>query len=205
MKRMKHKASAHSRHTAWWRVALVLLAAWWAHPAQAQVLLVQSSGLFGNTAGITATSNAFSTNPVVGHTIVVLVWTWTENTSPTIVVTDSAGNTFTSATQAIIDQSAWYESAAVFYAQVATTGANYTVTVNMPNNDGESQSRVVALEYAGVGVVDQVAATTGSSPAASVSTAAATAQANELVVSAVGVDHAQRGLYHPSDRAAKRR
>jgi MSHA biogenesis protein MshQ len=176
-------------HTAWWRTLLLVVPWLLAHSAHAQVTLVQSSGLFGNPAGITATSSAFATNPVVGHTLVVLVWTWTENTAATINVTDSAGNTYTSVAQATIDQSAWFESAAVFYTRVAATASNFTVTVTMPNNDGESQSRVVAIEYSGVGSVDQYATATGSSSTATVATPAATAVANELVVAAVGVDN----------------
>jgi len=171
------------------RSALLAITLLFAHPALSQVALVQSTGLFGNPAGITATSSAFATSPVIGHTIVVLVWTWSENTTPTINVTDSAGNTYTVAAQAIIDQSAWFESAAVFYAPVTATGSGMTVTVNMPNNDSETQSRVVALEYSGVGSVDQAVTATGSSATASVATAAALAVPNELVVSAMGVDN----------------
>ncbi len=171
------------------RRTLLLIPLLFAHPALAQVALVQSSGLFGNPSGITATSSAFAANPVIGHTIVVLVWTWTENTAATINVTDSAGNTYTAAAQATVDQSAWYESAAVFSAPVAATGAGFTVTVAMPNNDSISQSRVVAIEYSGVGSIDQVATATGSAAAASVATAAAVSQPNELVVSAFGIDN----------------
>ncbi len=173
----------------WFRGFLLVIPWLLPHAAHAQVALVQSSGLFGNPAGITATSPAFSTNPVVGHTIVVLVWTWSENTAATINVTDSAGNTYTSVTQATIDQAAWFESAAVFYTQVASTGSGFTVTVTMPNNDSASQSRVVALEYSGIGAVDQYAAATGSSSTASVATPGALSQPNELVVSAMGIDN----------------
>jgi hypothetical protein len=166
-------------------VALLLAAP----PALAQITLVQSSGLFGNPAGITATSTAFATNPTVGDTIVVLLWTWTENTAPVTALTDSAGNTYTSNALADIDQSAWFETAQVFSAPVTKTGSNFTLTINMPGNDGESQSRAVALEYSGIGAVDQTNAVTGSSAAASVATPAATAFANELVVSAFGIDN----------------
>ena len=179
---------AETHRMGWARRALLLIPLLFAHPALAQVARVQSSGLFGNPAGITATSTAFAANPVIGHTIVVLVWTWTENTAPTINVTDSAGNTYTAATQATINQSSWFESAAVFSAPVTATGSGFKVTVTMPNNDSISQSRVVALEYAGVGSVDQTAAVTGSAAAATVATSAV-AVSNELVVSAFGIDN----------------
>ena len=81
-----------------------------AHPAFAQVAYVQSTGLFGNPAGTTASSSAFAANPKVGDTIVVLLWTWSQNTAPATTVSDSAGNTYTSNALAIIDQAAWYES-----------------------------------------------------------------------------------------------
>ena len=177
------------RSTAWLRAPLLVAAGLLAHPAHAQIAAVQSSGLFGNPAGITATSPAFSANPKVGNTLVVMVWTWTENTAATINVTDSAGNTYTTVAQATIDQSAWFESAAVYYARVAATGPGFTVTVTMPNNDGESQSRVVAMEYSGLGALDQYATATGSAATASVATPAALAQPNELIVSAMGVDN----------------
>ena len=160
-----------------------------AAPAFGQIAFVQSSGLFGNPAGITATSSALASAPKVGDTIVVLVWTWSENTAPKTTVTDSAGNSYTSNALAIIDQSNWYESAQVFSAPVTKTGPNITVTITMPGNDSISQSRAVALEYSGIGAVDQANAVTGTSAAATVATTAATTFANELVVSSFGVDN----------------
>jgi hypothetical protein len=160
-----------------------------ARHAPAQISLTQSTGLFGNTAGITATSTAFAASPKAGDTIVVPLWTWTENLAPNIKVTDSAGNTYTAASTATIDQSNWYESASVYYAQVVKTGSNFTVTVTLTGNDSESQERLVALDYTGVGAVDQANAVTGTAAAASVSTTAATKYANELVVSSFGVDN----------------
>jgi MSHA biogenesis protein MshQ len=172
-------------------IARALLAALMlcAPPAFAQIAFVQSSGLFGNPAGTTATSAAFAANPKVGDTIVVLLWTWTQNTAPATAVTDSAGNTYTSNALALILQGNWYESAQVFSAPVTNTGANLTLTINMPGNDGASQSRAVALEYSGVGAVDQTNAVTGTSAVATVATPMATSFANELVVSAFGVDN----------------
>src|SRR3984957_16328031 len=171
-------------------VALLVLAHLvFAHPALAQVAFVQSTGLFGNPAGITASSSAFAANPKVGDTIVVLLWTWSQNTAPATTVSDSAGNTYTSNALAIIDQSAWYESAQVFSAPVTSTTAGLKVTVNMPGNDNVSQSRAGALEYSGIGAVDQTNAVTATAAAASVATTTAPSFANELVVSAFGVDN----------------
>src|SRR5271168_1553848 len=121
-----------------------------APPAFAQIAFVQSSGLFGNPAGITASSSAFPVNPKVGDTLVVLLWTWTENNAANIAVSDSAGNTYTANAAATIDQSAWFESATVYSTQVTKTASSFTVTVNMAGNDNVSQSRAVALEYSGV-------------------------------------------------------
>lgn len=159
-------------------------------PAFAQIAYVQSSGLFGNNAGTSATSTAYTATPKVGDTIVLLLWTWTENTAPNIKVSDSYGNTYTSNTTATILQSSnWYESASVYSAPITKTGSAFTITVNLSGNDSASQSRAVAMEYSGVGAVDQANATTGSAATASVSTTAATKYANELVVSTFGVDN----------------
>jgi hypothetical protein len=160
-----------------------------AHPAAAQISLTQSAGLAGNNAGTSATSTAFATSPKVGDTIVVPLWTWTENLAPNIQVTDSAGNTYTAASTNTVIQSNWYENASVYYAPVVKTVTSFTVTVTLSGNDSESQSRYVPLDYTGIGAVDQANAVTGTAAAASVSTTAATKYANELVVSSFGVDN----------------
>jgi MSHA biogenesis protein MshQ len=160
-----------------------------APPAFAQIAFVQSSSLFGNPAGITATSTALTALPTAGDTIVVLLWTWTQNTAPATTVTDNAGNTYTSNALALIHQATWYESAQVFSAPVTKTGAGFKLTINLPGNDSSSQIRAVALEYSGVGAVDQTNAVTGTSAAASVATTSATSFANELVVSTFGINN----------------
>ena len=181
--------ASDARAFSWLARALLGVLVLFAQPALAQITFVQSTGLFGTTAGITTTSPAFAAMPTLGDTIVVLIWTWTENTPATVTVSDSAGNTYTTATLAQVDQSGWYESASVFSAPVSVTGAGLTVTIQTPNNDSVSQIRAVALEYAGVGAVDQTNALTGSSASATVATPAATTYANELVVSAFGADN----------------
>jgi MSHA biogenesis protein MshQ len=72
---------------------------------------------------------------------------------------------------------------------VTKTGTGFKLTINLPGNDGSSQIRAVALEYSGVGAVDQTNAVTGTSAAASVATTSATSFANELVVSTFGIDN----------------
>jgi hypothetical protein len=160
-----------------------------ARPALAQIALVQSSGMFGIAAGTSATSSSFATQPTVGNTMVILVWTWTRNTAATINVSDSAGNTYASNIQSSIVQAARYQSAAVFSAPIATTGSSFQVTVATPLNDSASDIRAVALEYSGVGPVDRTAAANGSTGTATVATSAATTSANELVVAALGIDN----------------
>lgn len=171
------------------RASALLCLALLARPASAQIALVQNSGLFGTTAGITTTSPAFAKKPTLGDEIVVLVWTWSENNPPSLSIADSAGNSYTRVTQGVIDQSAWFESANVFYAQVGTTGSGLTLTINSPGNDGETQIEAVALEYSNLGAPDQSNSATGSAAAASVSTTAATSNGNELVVSVFGIDN----------------
>ena len=104
----------------------------------------------------------------------------------TINVTDSAGNTYTAITQATLNQAPSFESAAIFFAPVTATATGLSVTVKLPNNDGASRSRAVAIEYSGVGAVDQVGNGTGTSAMASVSTGAQ-ASKNELMVTAIGI------------------
>jgi uncharacterized protein DUF6701 len=160
-----------------------------ARPALAQIALVQSTGLFGTPAGTTTTSTAFAANPKAGDTLIVLVWTWTQNKAPSVTVTDSAGNTYTANAQSTILQSNWYESASVFSSPIAATGSGFKITIATPGNDSSSQIRGVALEYSGVGAVDKTAGATGSSATATVATPSATTTANELVVSALGIDN----------------
>jgi len=160
-----------------------------ARPAHAQITLVQSTGLFGTPAGTSTTSSTFTANPTVGNTLIVLVWTWTQNAAATIHVADTAGNIYTANVQATVVQSAWYESAAVFSTPIAATGSGFQITITTPLNDNLSQIRAVALEYSGVGPVDTTAAASGASATATVATPAPTASANELVVSALGIDN----------------
>ena len=160
-----------------------------ARPALAQITLVQSTGLFGTPAGTSTTSSTFTANPTVGNTLIVLVWTWTQNAAATIHVADTAGNIYTANVQATVVQSAWYESAAVFSTPIAATGSGFQITITTPLNDNLSQIRAVALEYSGVGPVDTTAAASGASATATVATPAPTASANELVVSALGIDN----------------
>lgn len=184
-------AHGRGRGSAWLVRAALAVLPFCAPSAFAQIAFVtgQTTALFGTTAGITTTSSAFPVKPTVGNTIVVLVWTWTENLAATIQVTDSAGNTYATDTQATILQSGnWYESAAVFSAPMTITGSNFAVTIKTPNNDNVSQIRAVALEFSGVGALDQTANPTGST-ATSTATTASTTVANELVVSAFGIDN----------------
>jgi len=173
------------------RACLALLFALLLHrPAGAQIALVQSSGLFGNPAGTTASSTAFPANTKLGDTIIVLLWTWTQNTPPNIAITDNEGNVYTTNASATILQSGnWYESAEIYSAIVGKTGANFTVTTTLNGNDSASQTRGVVLEYSGVGSLDQANAVTGTATSASVSTLKPTQVTNELVVADFGIDN----------------
>jgi MSHA biogenesis protein MshQ len=184
-------ARCHGLRTTLLRCALaMLLLGALAQPVRAQIGFVQSSGMFGTPEGTVATSPAFSAPPTVGNTIVVLIWTWTENNAANILISDTAGNSYSVVSTATILQNGnWYESASVYMTPVVATGPGFAVTVTTPANDYLSQSKVIALEYSGVGAVDQVNAVTGSTGSATVTTPGATSSAQELVVSAVGVDN----------------
>lgn len=183
-----------ARHFAF---ALVALLAVLARPAQAQITLVQSSGLFGTAAGTTATSLALPSNPAAGNSIVVLVWVWTQYTAPSVNIVDSAGNTYSTAAQSTIMQLYtsgkssinWYESASIFWTPVNATGSNFSVTISLPNNDSSSQIRGVVMEYSGIGALDKTGTATGSSATATVSTSGSTVNASDLVVSSLGIDN----------------
>ena len=158
-----------------------------AHPACAQIALVQSTGLFNNSSATSITATAFAANPAIGNTIVVMAWTWNPNGSPTIAVSDSRGNAYTAAAQATTGSSGpGFQNVAIFFAPVTATGANFKVTVSTVQNS--TQIDAVAIEYSGVGALDQQKAVAGVSATATVTTPGATAAATELVVSALGIN-----------------
>ena len=159
--------------------------------ARAQIASVQTTGLFGTTAGTSVTSPAFSAKPAVGNTLFLLVWTWTETTKATIGISDNAGNSYTAVAQAQFYDAGdnWYETASIYTAPVTATKSGTALTIALPNNDGQSQIEAVALEYAGVGAVDQSNALTGVTANATVATPAATKYSNELVVSVLGIEN----------------
>jgi len=160
-------------------------------PARAQIASVQTTGLFGTTAGTSVTSPGFASRPTVGNTLILLVWTWTETTKATLKVSDNAGNTYTEVSQAQFYDSGdnWYETASVYAAPITATTSGAALTIALPNNDGASQIEAVALEYSGIGAVDQANALTGVTANATVATAAATKYPNELVVSVLGIEN----------------
>ena len=164
-----------------------------ASPAFAQIAYVQQTGLFDNASALSVTSNAFTKNPVVGDTIVVMAWTWNASGYPTISVSDSSGNTYTQVSQPTATGAGGtgYQNAALFYAPVTKTGANFTVTVKSAQS--ASQIDAIAAEFSGVGALDQFNGINGTTATATISTPAATAVAGELVVSTLGI-------YLPSDQ-----
>jgi hypothetical protein len=162
-------------------VGLVLVAA----PARAQIAFVQSTGLFftGSASNITAN---FASTPKAGNTIVVMAWTWSGAGTPTISASDNKGNTYTSNAQVGSGNgSVGWENAAVLSAPVTSTSAGFAVTVRSALSG--TQISAVAVEYSGVGSVDQTATAIGTTSTATLSTSAATAVDNELVVSSFGV------------------
>ena len=168
------------------RALLALLIMACASQAHAQVAFVQSSGVFLTGSGTSVVSPSFVTNPKVGNTIVVLAWAWNGSSAPTISSNDNAGNTYTAVTQGAANAAGQgWQNAAVLSAAITVTTAGFKVTVKTaPAN---SQISAVVIEYSGVGAVDQKNSTTGVTSTALVSTAAATAVNNELIVSSLGI------------------
>jgi hypothetical protein len=158
-------------------IALVLGAT----PAWGQVTLVQATAQMDQPLGASITSSAFPANPTLGNTIVAVAWTWSGNTSAAIpTIADSAGNAYTVNTQAVTGPNGGYGGIAIYSAPVKKTGANFKITLTLP--DSYSQIDAVALEYSGIGSVDQTNSKLGTTSAASISTAGPLAYANELVI-----------------------
>ncbi len=165
-------------------LALIMMAC--ASQVQAQIAFEQSSGVFQTASGTSVVSPSFATNPKVGNTIVVMAWTWNANSAPTISVSDNAANTYTSNAQGAVNASGQgWQNAAVLSAPVTVTTAGFKVTVKAA--PASSQIAAVVIEYSGVGAVDQKNSVTGVSATALVSTPAATAVNNELIVSSLGI------------------
>ncbi|MFO1465980.1 MAG: DUF6701 domain-containing protein [Steroidobacteraceae bacterium] len=153
---------------------------------RAQIVEVQSTGLFQTGSGTSVASSSFAKAPTVGNTLVVLTWSWNGNNTPTVTISDSAGNTYTAIAQTTATgYNQGFEGAAIFTAPVKFTSGNLSVKANVGYSS--SQINAVAIEYANLGAVDQVRTATGTSATAKVTTSAATATSNELVVASMGV------------------
>ena len=163
-----------------WR-ALVALLAFAAAPAWGQIAFVQTVPMMDQPSGASITSSTFTKNPTIGNTIIVVAWTWSGNTSAAIpTVTDTVGNSYTTVTKSVTGPNNGWGGAAIYQAQVKSTGPNFSITLTLP--DSYSQIDAIAMEYSGIGTVDQTNTASGTSTKASVSTAAATTSASELVV-----------------------
>ena len=169
------------------RVCSLLWPLAFAVPAvQAQTAFVQSSGLFQTSYGTSAAAQSFASTPKVGDTVIVTAWSWNSNNAPTITATDNFGNTYTSVAQGTVTRSpGGRQNAAVLTAPITTTGTGFKVTVNAAPTT--SQIDAVAIEYSGVGTLDQSATNSGLTSTASVTTPSSTVAATELVVTAMGV------------------
>lgn len=168
--------------------ALSLLAAIMLVPqlASAAISLVQSTTKFNSANATSITSTSFAPNPVAGHTIIVLAWSFNANNVPTISASDRYGNTYTSVAQTDEYANSYgYENIAILVATVTTTGSNFNVTVTSASN--KSYIEAVALEYSGIGAIDIQNAVTGTSSTPNVATLTSTNSANELIVSVLGV------------------
>ena len=165
-----------------WLAATVTLAA---PVANAQIAFVQSTGLIDQPNGSSITSPAFAAKPIIGDTLIVPVWTWATVPGTIPAIADNYGNTWTSVAQLETGPNNGYEGVVIYTAPVKITGANFQVTLKLAQ--GGSQIDGVALEYSGVGVVDQANSVSGTKASATIATTAATVSAPELVVSAFGL------------------
>ena len=169
------------RRSSWRRILVLLLLVLGAPSAVGQIAFVQSVPMMDQPLGASITSSSFSKNPAIGNTILVVAWTWSGNTSAAIpTVTDTAGNSYTTVTKSVTGPNNGWGGVAIYQAPVKSTGSNFSITLTLP--DSYSQIDAIAMEYSGVGTVDQANTASGTSTKASVSTTAATTSASELVV-----------------------
>jgi hypothetical protein len=166
--------------------AIFLWAALLPRLAWAAITFVQSTAQLSSSNAQSLTSASFGTNPVVGNVIIVVAWTYNNGGAPTVTASDNKGNTYTSVAQQNVFQSgAGYQNAAILWAPVTSTGAGFKVTISSALTG--SQIEGIAVEYSGIGAVDQTNAVTGTSSTPTIATTASTTTANELVASVLGI------------------
>jgi hypothetical protein len=149
--------------------------------AHAQIAFVQATPKMDQPLGASITSAAFAAKPTVGNTIIVVAWTWSGNTAAAIpAIADSAGNSYTTNAQSVTGPNGGWGGVAIYSAPIKVTGANFKITLTLP--DSYSQIDAIAMEYSGVGAVDQVSTLNGTAAKATVSTSSPLTYPNELVI-----------------------
>ncbi len=146
-----------------------------APPGEAAIAFVQQVPQFKTTDGGVAKSSPFSLNPLVGNTIVVLTWSYTDNSlsgSTLLSATDTFGNTYTThvwvaGTHVFGGGLNGYYDAAILSAQVVKTDAGFMVRAK--SQAGSWQIEAVAMEYSVLGSLDQVGSGSGTSGSPSLS------------------------------------
>lgn len=122
------------------------------------IAFVQGTGNFASGAGATLTA-AYGSNVTAGNLLIVAGYSSNASVTPTLAVSDTQGNAWTSACEV----SGWGgtpQDAQIFYAIAKTTGAN---TVTLTTSGSDTFRRVCIHEYSGCDTLDQVSTNTGAS------------------------------------------
>ena len=154
---------------------------------------VQSATGNSGSASVTTFSVTLTSVPVAGNTLIAVISTRGTSTGRVSSISQT-GATWTQVVQAANSSGATTE---IWMAQNVAAGSALTLTINQAS----LRSAAVVMEYSGIlaaSPVDQTASATGStSTAVTGTTAAATAQANELWVGGIGIADGRRTLNSP--------
>jgi hypothetical protein len=138
-----------------------------------------------STTTASSVNGTFTSSIPTGHTLVGAINTTVTGASPTVTVTDSKGNSYTTA---VVVTNGTTDTLAVFSTTV-TTALTTSDTMTISFNDGTHIRFAVSVEEFDDVIspgLDKTASTTGASTAFASGTTAATTYANELVIGAFG-------------------
>jgi fibronectin type 3 domain-containing protein len=137
------------------------------------------------TAGTTISVPVGSPGVVAGHTLVVsLLLSSTTSTTGTLSATDTAGNTYTVATD-VNDGAAGDRSVVLTAVNAKALPAGNTITVTYPSSN---ETHLSVDEFSGVAGVDKTATATATGTSFSSGVTATTTQPNEILIGTVGAE-----------------
>lgn len=153
--------------------------------AASGITLIQNSGTQHSGASITSFPYVWPTAPKIGHKLIITVVCWRSAGAPTLTITDNVGNTYTSRSSITNGGSTRTQ---IFESDI--TSVPTTTTINISGTAATVGLGATFSEWANLAAFD-VQATSAPSVANGTNTAtvgptATLAQADELVISAIG-------------------